>query len=109
MYKINDIFYADDEYSKRAEYCNENNLVIVEVEPDEVGRRFQIQVAPKSSDKEKLLQEIITAKELLNKYREDVEQVDLFGMERTDYDEKKNACVELVKKLRRLEKEYNYE
>lgn len=42
MYKINDIFYEDEEYSLRAEFCNQNNLVIVEIEPDENGRRFQI-------------------------------------------------------------------
>ena len=44
---INDIFYLDEHYSERAEYCNENNLMIVEIEPDENGRRFQIQEVPK--------------------------------------------------------------
>lgn len=107
MYNINDIFYSDEEYQKRAEFCNKNNLMIVELEPDENGRRFQIQEAPKPSDKDNLLREIMEAKELLNKYREDVEQVDLFGMERADYNEKKNACIDLVQKLRQLEKEYN--
>ena len=41
---------------------------------------------------------------LLNKYREDVEQVDLFGMERKDYAEKKELCKQLVYELRELEK-----
>lgn len=44
-------------------------------------------------------------KALLNKYREDVEQVDLFGMERTDYEEKKALCRQLVEELRELERE----
>ena len=42
-------------------------------------------------------------KSLLNKYREDVEQVDLFGMERADYAEKKILCKQLVYELRELE------
>ena len=45
-------------------------------------------------------------KALLNKYREDVEQVDLFGMERADYEEKKILCKQLVYELRELEKNY---
>lgn len=43
MYKLNDIFYLDDEYSARSDFCNEKgNLTIKEIEPDEKGRRFQI-------------------------------------------------------------------
>lgn len=42
-------------------------------------------------------------KALLNKYREDVEQVDLFGMERADYEEKKELCKQLVLELREME------
>ena len=42
-------------------------------------------------------------KALLNKYREDVEQVDLFGMERADYAEKKELCKQLVYELREME------
>lgn len=48
---------------------------------------------------------IAKKKALLIKYREDVEQVDLFGMERADYAEKKAACKTLVEELRKLEKE----
>ena len=43
-------------------------------------------------------------KALLNKYREDVEQVDLFGMSRDDYAQKKAACAQLVLELRELER-----
>lgn len=52
-----------------------------------------------------LLSQISAKKTLLVKYREDVEQVDLFGMERADYAEKKAACKTLVEELRELEKE----
>lgn len=54
----------------------------------------------------KALQLTISQKKaLLLKYREDVEQVDLFGMERADYEEKKDACKNLVEELRTLEKQ----
>lgn len=52
-----------------------------------------------------LLSQIAAKKVLLVKYREDVEQVDLFGMERADYAKKKAACKTLVEELRALEKE----
>lgn len=42
MYKVGDIFYIDEEYSTRADFCNQNNLRIVEIEADEIGRRFKI-------------------------------------------------------------------
>lgn len=48
---------------------------------------------------------IAQKKALLVKYREDVEQVELFGMERADYAEKKAACKTLVEELRVLEKQ----
>lgn len=51
-----------------------------------------------------LLSQISAKKALLVKYREDVEQVDLFGMERADYAEKKKLCKQLVEELRELEK-----
>ena len=43
-----------------------------------------------SRETKKLIQE---KKALLEKYKYDVQQVDLFGMERTDYEEKKSLCV----------------
>lgn len=52
-------------------------------------------------EKRKLIAE---KKALLIKYREDVEQVDLFGLERSDYEEKKELCRQLVLELRELEK-----
>lgn len=49
--------------------------------------------------------EIFEIKKTLEKYKEDVEQVELFGMERTDYAEKKEQCRSMVLRLRELEKE----
>ena len=37
------------------------------------------------------------------KYKEDVEQVELFGMQRDDYEEKKELCKSIVLQLRELE------
>lgn len=109
MYNINDIFYLDDEYAKRAHFCNQNGLQIVEIEADEKGRRFQIQEMPAPTQEELNQREISKLKILLNKYKEDVEQVELFGMERNDYEIKKNTCAEIIIKLRELEKEIREE
>lgn len=49
--------------------------------------------------------EILEIKKTLEKYKEDVEQVELFDMERTDYAEKKEQCRSMVLRLRELEKE----
>ena len=105
MYKVGDVFYLDDEYANSASFCNENNLVINEIESDEKGRRFQIQEPQEPSGKVAILFEIAEKKQILEKYKEDVEQVELFGMKRDDYEEKKKACVELILELRELEKQ----
>lgn len=58
MYKLGDIFYLDDEYSARAEFCNQNGLRIVEIESDVNGRRFQIQEWEQPTEHEIAQQEI---------------------------------------------------
>lgn len=45
----------------------------------------------------------------LEKYKQDVEQVELFGMERLDYEEKKQRCAEIILELRHLEREVDNE
>lgn len=62
-----------------------------------------IQVYIPYSESELLSIEIVETKALLQKYKEDVEQVDLFGMERADYEDKKRQCAEMVLRLRELE------
>lgn len=52
---------------------------------------------------EQIHQEIYNLKDELQKYKEDVEQVELFGMERSDYTQKKARCVEIIQRLRVLE------
>ena len=51
----------------------------------------------------KIRQEIYELKQEIIKAKEDVEQVELFHMERTDYERKKARCVEIVLRLRELE------
>lgn len=63
MYNLNDIFYDNKDYSVRAKWCNENGFVIKEIEPDEKGRRFQIQNAPKPT-KEKVLKSLRVRREI---------------------------------------------
>ena len=41
-YEINQVFYEDKDYPNKSQFCNENGLIIIEIEPDENGRRFQI-------------------------------------------------------------------
>lgn len=99
-------------------YCDEKTCAIIEAEtlPDYneqteslfvidgqlVAKQDEYKLAAvKEAERQKLIAE---KKALLLKYREDVEQVDLFGMVRNDYDEKKAACRTLVEELRELEK-----
>lgn len=61
MYKLNDIFYQNEEYSERADFCNQNNqnnqnrFKIIEIGSDEKGRRFQIVEISKQTEEEELL------------------------------------------------------
>ena len=56
------------------------------------------------TQKELSIMQIGTLKAQLQKYKEDVEQVELFDMQRADYAEKKRMCAEIVLQLRELEK-----
>lgn len=47
---------------------------------------------------------ILDLKQKLAKYKEDVEQVELFGMQRSDYEQKKQMCANIILELRQLEK-----
>ena len=105
IYKIGDVFADDELYSDRAQFCNENGLMIVEItKQDDKTRLFQIQECPPPSEEDIIWNEIYQLKEELQKYKEDIEQVELFGMERTDYEEKKKACSNIVVRLRELER-----
>jgi hypothetical protein len=47
MYEINQIFTDDEDYTNKANWCNENGYYIEEIEPLEDGtRQFQIRTPP---------------------------------------------------------------
>ena len=81
---------------------DENYIQITEEEFKELTKPKEPTAEQKA--KTELAKTIREKKALLNKYREDVEQVDLFGMVRNDYSEKKELCKQLVYELRELEK-----
>lgn len=55
--------------------------------------------------KEQVMREIASLKQELQYTKEDVEQITLFGMQRDDYEQKKARCVEIIERLRVLEKQ----
>lgn len=80
---------------------DENYIQITEEEFNNLTKPKEPTAEQKA--KIELAKTIREKKALLNKYREDVEQVDLFGMVRDDYAEKKELCKQLVYELRELE------
>jgi uncharacterized coiled-coil DUF342 family protein len=59
MYSINQIFTNDDDYTNKANWCNENGYYIAEIEPLEDGtRQFQIK-APQEPSQEELVRQRI--------------------------------------------------
>lgn len=94
----------ENEYNEACDFCFAHNYTIKEIEANENGRRFQIVEIPQPTERELAQQEIQEIKEKLAKYKEDVEQVELFGMERADYEEKKQLCANMIVRLRELEK-----
>lgn len=83
---------------------DENYIQITEEEFNELSTPKVYVPTEEEKAKIELAKTIREKKALLNKYREDVEQVDLFGMVRDDYAEKKELCKQLVYELRELEK-----
>lgn len=69
------------------------------------GLEFSVELYNHRKHLETIPQQIAQLKAELNKYKEDVEQVELFGMERADYQEKKARCAEIIIELRKLESE----
>ncbi len=103
-YNVGDTFYEGEDYAQIAKYCDDKSFVIEEVKSDTELRKFIIKEVAKPTEKEFAQQEIYQLKQQLEKYKEDVEQVELFGMQRADYNEKKKLCAEIVVRLRELEK-----
>lgn len=55
MTKINDIITNEDGklYAETAIWCNENNAVLEEIEPENGKRRFQVKAIPEPTEEER--------------------------------------------------------
>lgn len=62
MYNVNDIFYEDEKYTDRAEFCNNNGFFIKEIDADENGRRFQI-CEPSQPTEEEMVEDLRSRRE----------------------------------------------
>ena len=96
-YELLGIKMSFEEFDKLI--CEQSNGKELVVENGKVVAKYHT-----PTEEETTMQRIQELKTLLNKYKEDVEQVELFGMERTDYEEKKRLCAEMILELRELEK-----
>lgn len=74
MYKTGYIFTNNEEYSDISKWCNENEKTIIEIEPDEKGRRFQIIDIPQPTAKQLAEIEIDSLKNWFNGYYTEHEQ-----------------------------------
>lgn len=57
-YKINDVFTLDEEYTERANFCNENGYYIEEIEQKDGVRQFTIKEPTKPSIEELRVQKL---------------------------------------------------
>ena len=74
MYKVNQIFIDDENYSSIASWCNENNCYIEEIESLEDGtRQFQIKQIPQKTEDEKLIEQYQVEIVNLKKYLSDTD------------------------------------
>lgn len=101
MYNLNDVFYLDKEYSLRAKWCNDNNYIIAEIEPDENGRRFQIQRPPELTQEDIKQNRIYEIESRLIELDQDIIQ-DIAGEVVPNIEERKLEFIELHNELRQL-------
>ena len=73
-YEIGLIFVDDKDYTNKANWCNENNCYIEEIEPLEDGtRQFQIKQIPQKTEDEKLIEQYQSEIIELKKYLSDTD------------------------------------
>lgn len=100
-YNIGDIFYIDSEYAKRAQWCNQNDCLIAEIESDEKGRRFQIQTRKELTQEQICQKRICELQHRLIELNQDIAQ-DLVGEVVPDFDKRKKEFIALHNELRVL-------
>ncbi|MGN0960771.1 MAG: hypothetical protein ACI4PF_01065 [Christensenellales bacterium] len=91
--------FTKQEFVSFIEYCNANNKTY-----KDMGNRLETCDWEKNR-KNEIEDNIAQLKSELTKWKEDVEQVELFGMERADYEQKKIRCSQIITELRILEEE----
>ena len=73
-YEIGLIFVDDEDYTNKANWCNENNCYIEEIEPKEDGtRQFQIKQIPQKTEDEKAIEQYQSEIIELKKYLSDTD------------------------------------
>ena len=73
-YEIGLIFVDDEDYTNKANWCNENGYYIDEIEPLEDGtRQFQIKQIPQKTEDEKLIEQYQSEIVELKKYLSDTD------------------------------------
>ena len=74
MYKVNQIFIDNENYSSIASWCNEHNCYIEEVKAKEDGtRQFQIKQIPQKTEDEKVIEQYQAEIVELKKYLSDTD------------------------------------
>ena len=74
VYEIGLIFADDEDYTNKANWCNENNCYIEEIEPKEDGtRQFQIKQIPQKTEDEKMIEQYQSEIVELKKYLSDTD------------------------------------
>lgn len=87
----------------RWEYDEEKNTMVAIARPPEDVEKIKAKIAAEKEKNEKI-SKIAKIKKDLEKFKEDVEQVELFSMTREDYAEKKELCKNMILQLRELER-----
>lgn len=105
MYKDEDILLINiDDVPRIEDECASLGLELQFLGIEEDKEKYKVVKIPEPSAGQRAITRLYELKKLLKKYKEDVEQVELFGLERPDYAEKKKFCHDAVLELRELEK-----
>lgn len=79
-YNVNDIFTDNEEYSTRAQWCNENGCYIKEIEPLEDGsRQFKICEIEHNEELEQSEQELTITENRINEIKDELLTAILLG------------------------------
>ena len=107
-YEIGLIFVDDEDYTNKANWCNENNCYIEEIEPKEDGtRQFQIKQIPQKTENEKVIEQYQSEIIELKKYLSDTDYKAIKFAEgeitETDYQEVKSQRHDARVRINELE------